>query len=234
MNRVGRRRAVIHEERDVARGRRRHDLQHLARAVVFAHEDVRDLEILDWRVVRADDVHVDVTLAQFALGRSLIGEQPAAARDDDERDAGGEPAAKKHGVKPLSRSIQGRLSRGVTPARRRGSAEAEALCERIHKVVYDARLASSAPRRAELRMSSRKSRGFLGRSMEALQDNVQQAGPAAMASYTLVGGILLLGGLGYAIDVWRGSAPWGLLIGSAPGCGGGVLFLDQDCVATQR
>ena len=62
-------------------------------------------------------------------------------------------------------------------------------------------------------MPIRKSRGFFGRSMQAMQENAQQAGPAASASYTLVGGILLLGGLGYAIDAWRGSAPWGLLIG---------------------
>ena len=62
-------------------------------------------------------------------------------------------------------------------------------------------------------MSNRKSWGFFGRSMQAMQENAQQAGPAASASYTLVGGILLLGGLGYAIDAWRGSAPWGLLIG---------------------
>jgi F0F1-type ATP synthase assembly protein I len=62
-------------------------------------------------------------------------------------------------------------------------------------------------------MSSRKSRGFFGRSMQALQQNAQDAGPAAGASYTLVGGILFLGGLGYAIDAWRGTQPWGLLIG---------------------
>jgi F0F1-type ATP synthase assembly protein I len=62
-------------------------------------------------------------------------------------------------------------------------------------------------------MPSRKPRGFFGRSIEALQGNAQQAGPAATASYTLVGGILLLGGLGYAIDSWRGTAPWGLVSG---------------------
>lgn len=62
-------------------------------------------------------------------------------------------------------------------------------------------------------MSSRQPRGFFARSMQALQQNAQDAGPAASASYTLVGGILLLGGLGYAFDAWRGTAPWGLLIG---------------------
>jgi F0F1-type ATP synthase assembly protein I len=54
---------------------------------------------------------------------------------------------------------------------------------------------------------------LLGQSMESLQDNVQQAGPAAGASYTLIGAIILLGGIGYAIDAWRGTGPWGLLGG---------------------
>jgi F0F1-type ATP synthase assembly protein I len=49
--------------------------------------------------------------------------------------------------------------------------------------------------------------------MHELQDTAQQAGPAAAASYTLVGGILLLGGIGYAIDLWKGSSPWGLVVG---------------------
>jgi F0F1-type ATP synthase assembly protein I len=55
--------------------------------------------------------------------------------------------------------------------------------------------------------------GMLGRSMESLQDNVQRAGPAAGASYTLIGAIILLGGIGYAVDAWRGTAPWFLLAG---------------------
>jgi len=51
------------------------------------------------------------------------------------------------------------------------------------------------------------------RSAESLQENASRAGAAAGASYTLVGGIILLGGIGYAVDRWQGSAPWGLLIG---------------------
>jgi len=54
---------------------------------------------------------------------------------------------------------------------------------------------------------------FLARSMRFLQDNVRKAGPAAAASYTLIGAIILLGGIGYAIDEWRGTAPWFLLGG---------------------
>ena len=51
------------------------------------------------------------------------------------------------------------------------------------------------------------------RSAKSLQDNVQRAGPAASAGYTLIGAILLLGGIGYAVDVWKATAPWGLLAG---------------------
>ena len=51
------------------------------------------------------------------------------------------------------------------------------------------------------------------RSAKSLQENAERAGSAAGASYTLVGGILVLGGLGYAFDHWRGTAPWGLIVG---------------------
>ena len=61
---------------------------------------------------------------------------------------------------------------------------------------------------------AKKNRDFsFSRSTKALQDNASHAGAAAGASYTLVGGIIVLGGIGYAIDKWQGSAPWGLLIG---------------------
>lgn len=54
---------------------------------------------------------------------------------------------------------------------------------------------------------------ILERSLRAFQENVQRAGPAAGASYTLIGAIMLLGGLGYAVDSWRGTSPWFLLVG---------------------
>ena len=40
-----------------------------------------------------------------------------------------------------------------------------------------------------------------------------RSGPAAAAGYTLIGGIVLLGGIGYALDEWRGTSPWFLLGG---------------------
>ena len=56
-------------------------------------------------------------------------------------------------------------------------------------------------------------RSFLARSLKALQENVERSGPAAGASYTLIGAIVLLGGIGYVVDRWVGTAPWFLLTG---------------------
>lgn len=53
--------------------------------------------------------------------------------------------------------------------------------------------------------------------MRAFQENAQRAGPAAAASYTLTGGILVLGGLGYAADNWLQTSPWLFLIGLTVG-----------------
>jgi F0F1-type ATP synthase assembly protein I len=58
-----------------------------------------------------------------------------------------------------------------------------------------------------------KDRNFLARSTRELQENAERAGPAAGASYTLIGAIILLGGIGYAIDSWRGTSHWFLLGG---------------------
>ena len=61
---------------------------------------------------------------------------------------------------------------------------------------------------------AKKNRSFsFSRSAKSLQENASNAGSAAGASYTLVGAIIMLGGIGYAVDRWQGSAPWGLLIG---------------------
>jgi len=53
----------------------------------------------------------------------------------------------------------------------------------------------------------------LSRSIQVFQENVSRAGPAATASYTLIGAVVGLGGLGYAVDRWLGSKPWGAFVG---------------------
>ena len=55
-------------------------------------------------------------------------------------------------------------------------------------------------------------RPFLQRSLQAFQENVRRSGPAAVASYALIGSIVLFGGIGYAIDSWQGTSP-GFLLG---------------------
>jgi F0F1-type ATP synthase assembly protein I len=68
-------------------------------------------------------------------------------------------------------------------------------------------------RRRDHEMAKKKRDFSFERSTHSLQQNVSRSGAVAGASYTLVGGILLLGGLGYGFDYWRGTAPWGLIIG---------------------
>ena len=59
------------------------------------------------------------------------------------------------------------------------------------------------------------------RSFQYFQKIIKQSGPAATASYTLIGGVLLMGLLGYFLDNWLGTKPWllfiGLMLGSFSG-----------------
>jgi len=66
-------------------------------------------------------------------------------------------------------------------------------------------------------MSEETPERLLARSAKSFQENAEQAGPAAGASYTLIGAIILLGGIGYAVDRWQGTSPWFLLAGLALG-----------------
>ena len=61
--------------------------------------------------------------------------------------------------------------------------------------------------------------------MKAFQENVSDSGDAASASYALIGAILLLGAIGYAIDRWQGTSPWFLAGGLFLGVGVGMYEL---------
>jgi F0F1-type ATP synthase assembly protein I len=67
--------------------------------------------------------------------------------------------------------------------------------------------------RAGVPVAKKDSRFSFARSVQEFQNNVTRAGPAAAASYSLIGAIVVLGGLGYAADRWFGSAPWGAFSG---------------------
>ncbi len=66
-------------------------------------------------------------------------------------------------------------------------------------------------------MPDEKRTSLLARSVKSLQGNVRTSESAAMASYSLIGAIILLGGVGYGLDRWLGTSPWlllgGLLLG---------------------
>ena len=59
------------------------------------------------------------------------------------------------------------------------------------------------------------------RPLKSTQDAANRAGPAAAAAYTLIGAVVLLGGIGYGLDRWLKTAPWcllgGLLLGMVVG-----------------
>ena len=65
----------------------------------------------------------------------------------------------------------------------------------------------------------------LAQALRAFQESAGRAGPAATASYSLIGSIGLFGGIGYALDAWRGTAPRFLLGGLLLGVGAGFYVL---------
>ena len=67
---------------------------------------------------------------------------------------------------------------------------------------------------------------------EAFQENVSRAGPAAAASYTLVGALLLLGGLGYAARLLAGHVALVSPGGSAARDGGWILRTGENDLAS--
>ena len=58
---------------------------------------------------------------------------------------------------------------------------------------------------------------FVRGANESLQTNLDRGEPVIFASYSIVGAILLLGGIGYLLDRWLGTLPWLFLVGTAVG-----------------
>src|SRR5262245_19631697 len=91
------------------------------------------------------------------------------------------------------------------------------MAGQMASVVY---VYGSSARREPVMPGNDRARS-LGRSLKTLQTSVLRAEPAAAASYSLIGAILLFGGLGYACDRWLGTDPWclvgGLLLGVVTG-----------------
>ncbi len=66
---------------------------------------------------------------------------------------------------------------------------------------------------------------FLTRPFSYFQKIVKDSGPAAAAVYALIGGILIMGLLGYFLDKWLNTRPWLLLIGLTTGLFSGFYEL---------
>ena len=69
-----------------------------------------------------------------------------------------------------------------------------------------------------------------GEANKALQDSLDRDESRIVASYALICAILLLGGVGYAVDWWRGTSPWFLLLGLTVG----ILLGFYNLVASLR
>lgn len=50
-----------------------------------------------------------------------------------------------------------------------------------------------------------------------MQESLDRSEPSIVASYRLVGAILLFGGIGYGLDRWLATTPWFLLGGLLTG-----------------
>ncbi|NQU28015.1 MAG: AtpZ/AtpI family protein [Candidatus Marinimicrobia bacterium] len=70
-------------------------------------------------------------------------------------------------------------------------------------------------------MTDRKNKNFIADSFEFFQKTLRSAGPAASASYTLIGAVIILGLVGYWLDKWLNTSPWllfsGLILGLVVG-----------------
>lgn len=57
--------------------------------------------------------------------------------------------------------------------------------------------------------------------MQYFQKIVKDSGPAAAASYSLIGGVIIFVLLGYFLDEWLNTKPWLMLIGLTIGLSAG-------------
>ena len=73
-----------------------------------------------------------------------------------------------------------------------------------------------------------------GNSFRYMQKILRESGPAAAASYSLIGAVLLLGGLGYLLDKYLNTRPWLLLAGLFLGIAVGFYELIKVVFGSQK
>jgi F0F1-type ATP synthase assembly protein I len=62
-------------------------------------------------------------------------------------------------------------------------------------------------------------------AVESMQDTLHRGEPAIVASYGIIGAVILMGAGGFAADRYLGTTPWCLLAGLIAGLGIGFVQL---------
>jgi len=63
------------------------------------------------------------------------------------------------------------------------------------------------------------------KAVESMQRTLDRGTPAVMASYALIGSVILLGGAGFLVDRYFDTGPWGVFVGLLAGVGIGLYQL---------
>ena len=65
------------------------------------------------------------------------------------------------------------------------------------------------------------------KAVAAMQQTLDRGTPGVMASYGVIGSVILLGGAGYLVDRYLGTGPWGVFGGLLTGVALGLYQLAQ-------
>lgn len=63
------------------------------------------------------------------------------------------------------------------------------------------------------------------KAVESMQQTLDRGTPGVMASYALIGSVILLGGAGYLVDRYLATGPWGVFGGLLAGVAIGLYQL---------
>ena len=65
------------------------------------------------------------------------------------------------------------------------------------------------------------------KAVESMQQTLDRGTPGVMASYSVIGSVILLGGAGYLVDRYMNTGPWGVFGGLLAGVAIGLYQLAQ-------
>jgi F0F1-type ATP synthase assembly protein I len=65
------------------------------------------------------------------------------------------------------------------------------------------------------------------KAVESMQRTLDRGSPGVIASYGLIGSVLLLGGLGFLVDQYFQTEPWGVFVGLLVGVAIGLYQIGR-------